>query len=119
MVAAYAIGFPVSQQWMDAHPHLMFAAGALVINPLNWKRDDTPASVKENRGKLVQNHTLHSWKIVPATTGAVLNLGRGTVIAENNTDYDTDKLAGFGDKTLHTYDYGELYMNLRENTERM
>ena len=77
MVAAYPIGFAVTKEWL-AKTGLKFAEGAtdtgvivswntegpanlkennmtlapggISINPINWKRDDTPASVKENLG---------------------------------------------------------------------
>ncbi|MBO7726859.1 MAG: DUF3089 domain-containing protein, partial [Thermoguttaceae bacterium] len=80
MVAAYVIGYSVTKDDLDAYPHLKFAAGesdtgvivswntegpknveenarnavvlpgAISINPLNWKLDETYAPASENLG---------------------------------------------------------------------
>ena len=85
MVAAYPIGFAITKDDLEAYPHLKFATGesdtgviisyntegpknveenarnvavlpgAISINPLNWKLDETYASASENKGSLVQN----------------------------------------------------------------
>ncbi|HJJ36257.1 MAG TPA: DUF3089 domain-containing protein, partial [Methanocorpusculum sp.] len=80
MVAAYPIGWGVTQDWLDAYPHLKFATGKTdtgvivswntvtedvspsaivlgrntrVINPLSWTTDETYADRSLNRGSLV------------------------------------------------------------------
>ena len=78
MVAAYPIGFSVTRQWLSENPQLKFAEGptdtgvvvtwntegpgnkqasnvcvlpgAISINPINWKRDDTYAPAADNLG---------------------------------------------------------------------
>ena len=80
MVAAYLIGYSVTEDYLARNPHLKFAEsatdtgvivsyntegpgnrdqfncvvqeGAISINPINWKRDDTYASAAENLGSL-------------------------------------------------------------------
>ena len=83
MVAAYAIGFSVTKEYLESNPHLKFATGeddtgviiswnaegprnveenaanalvlpdAISINPLNWKLDETYAPASENLGSIV------------------------------------------------------------------
>ena len=141
LVAAYVIGYSVDDEWLTKNPHIKFAEGetdtgcivsyvvegpdstmpttlassdSLSINPLNWKTDDTPAPASANKGRLVQNHLLHSWSITKENvSGAVIDPERRTVICTTNTDYE--KTSPIGDKSLHTYDYAEYYANLREN----
>ena len=137
MVAAYPIGFSLYQKDLDDNPHVKFAkgatdtgvtitwntcgagdgpsfyAGCLAINPLNWKCDETPASASENLGKHVQNRTLHNWSIQPGTADARVDLKRGVVVCTTNSDYET--VPGFDPLSLHSYDYAEYYVNIREN----
>ena len=79
MVAAYVIGFSITQQYLDANPHLGFATGpddtgvivsynteapdvavganpvlsttgiGLVMNPLSWSRDETYVPANDPR----------------------------------------------------------------------
>jgi len=82
MVAAYVIGYSVTEEYLAENPHLKFAEGAddtgviisyntqaptiegnnpivlpdaLVINPLTWTRDDTYAAAAENLGSIMLN----------------------------------------------------------------
>jgi hypothetical protein len=75
MIAAYVIGYSVTQDNLTEYPHLTFAEGAadtgviiswntempgvternpvilegaIAINPISWTRDETPASAEEN-----------------------------------------------------------------------
>ena len=110
MVAAYVIGFAVTQDELNANPHMKFATGetdtgviiswntegiknveanvqtsvmlpnGISINPLNWKRDETYASASENLGSLVANEKLGRFEIGNVGADAQINLARGTVI---------------------------------------
>ena len=112
MVAAYVIGFAVTQDELNANPHLKFATGetdtgviiswntegiknvegnvqtavllpnAISINPLNWKRDETYAPAGENLGSLVANEKLGRFEIGDVGADAQINLARGTVITK-------------------------------------
>ena len=83
MIAAYVIGFSITKEYLQANPHLHFAEraddtgvivswntegaanagkknlvvlpGAISINPLNWKRDETYAPAAENLGGYIYN----------------------------------------------------------------
>ncbi len=77
MVACYAVGFSVTDDWLEEHPYVKFAEGAddtgviiswntegsdnegpslvvegnaVSINPINWKRDETTADASESLG---------------------------------------------------------------------
>jgi len=140
MVAAYPIGFGVTKDWLKANKQLKFAKGetdtgviiswntegpnatmdsmlipdnTIAINPINWKRNEKLATVEENKGSLDEKKL----KIVKGTADAKLDLKRGAVICTTSTNYTTKdfKVDTFGDKSLHTGDYGLYYMNIREN----
>ncbi len=120
MVAAYPIGFAITKDDLEAYPHLKFATGesdtgviisynteglknveenarnvavlpgAISINPLNWKLDETYASASENRGVIVTNTT------APVTEGKEF----------------------FGPASFHENDYSFFYKNLQENVAK-
>ena len=144
MVAAYPIGFAVTKDFL-ARTGLKFAEGAtdtgvivswntegpanvdanaknvtlapggLSINPINWKRDDTNASVKENLGSL----TVEGKLVAPGIADARVDTVRGSVIV---TTVDAklyaipaDAAALFGPESYHLHDYGFFYNNLKQN----
>ena len=99
MVAAYMIGYGVTEEYMKENKHLRFAKGetdtgvliswntekpeleestpivkekSLCINPLNWRRDATYAPVNMNLGSLIKG------KIVrPGIADAKINVKKG------------------------------------------
>jgi len=144
MIAAYVIGYSVTEDYLAENPHLKFAKGAddtgviisyntegrankdsnnavvregaISINPLNWKTDDTYASVSENLGSLDVNG-----KLVSGFADARVDTERGVLICET-ADASVYAIAPPGDKlfgpeSYHSYDYGFYYMNLRENAK--
>ena len=142
MVAAYPIGFSVTKKWLEEHPYLKFAEGAddtgvivtwntegpgnkgqdnivveegaISINPLNWKRDDTYASVEENLGSLVQNEETGEYEIKNGVGDAQVDTERGVVICTTDTDY-VPAVEVFGPASLHRWDYGLYYVNIQKN----
>ena len=110
MIAAYVIGYAVTQDELDAYPHLKFAAGekdtgviiswntegpknveenvqtavllpnAISINPLNWKRDDTYAPASENLGSLVPNIEAGRLEIADIGADAQVIPSRGVIV---------------------------------------
>ncbi|MEG2298692.1 MAG: DUF3089 domain-containing protein, partial [Anaerovoracaceae bacterium] len=142
MIAAYPIGYSVTKDYMKANKHLKFAKGAtdtgvivsyntegpenigkqnlvindntLAINPLNWKTDDTMASIKENKGSLQLDGTIGK-----PLADAKIDLERGSVIcttADVET-YATKMVDLFGPASFHGQDYSFYYVNLMENIE--
>lgn len=144
MVAAYPIGYGVTPTDLKLYPHLKFAEGAtdtgviiswntegplndghenvvvkqdeLCINPLNWKRDDTYASIDENLGSFDNN----TEKLVPAMADAQINVKRGVVIVTTEAAASTAAIPAamsqfFGPQCYHGWDYGLFYVNLQKN----
>lgn len=140
MVAAYIIGFSVTEQYLAENPHLKFAEGAddtgvivsyntegtgnldeyngvvkegsIAINPINWKRDETYASASDNLGSLDKD-----MNIVTGLADARINLDRGVVICESadHVTYASKSVDCFGPDSYHSNDYSFYYMNLKEN----
>jgi len=138
MVAAYPIGWARDQAYYTKNTHLKFADGetdagviiswntmgpdakedtivlpknAVVINPINWKKDDTYASKAENKGSLVNG------EIVMNYADAKINLERGYVESDTEATYIVNDLV-LGDKSLHGVDYQLFYNNIKENVAK-
>ena len=142
MVAAYPIGFAVTRDWL-AKTGLKFAEGAtdtgvivswntegpanqeaknvtlapggISINPINWKRDDTYADVKENLGSL----TVDGKIVTPGIADARVDTVRGSVVV-STADPKLYAIADegtqmFGPECYHLHDYGFFYNNLKQN----
>ncbi len=110
MVAAYTIGYSVTDEYLAANPHLKFATGeedtgviiawntegpknmetnahnvvvlpdTRSINPLNWKLDETYAPASMNLGSLVEDEKTGEHEIVDIGADAQINLARGVVV---------------------------------------
>ena len=148
MVAAYPIGFSITEKDLNENPHLKFAGsdsdtgvivswntegpengessvvaeGAVAINPLNWKRDDTYASAGRNRGSYIPNRDNVYTMVVPGVSDAKVDPERGVVVSttEEYEYSDSEKIAGsqiFGEKSFHNYDYLFFFENIRLNVE--
>lgn len=142
MVAAYPIGYSITRDWLEMHPYIEFAkeAGdtgvivswntegpgnkeaqnfvvlenAISINPINWKRDETPADFSENLGSRMLNEETGVYEIKKDVADAVLDNERGVVVCNSKEAPITDGL-GFGPESFHNNDYNFYYENLREN----
>ncbi len=144
MIAAYVIGYSVTDKYLAANPHLKFAEGAddtgviisyntegpankdqhnavvtdgaISINPINWKKDDTYAAKEENLGSLNIDG-----EIEKNLADAKIDLERGVVVCETADSavyaIPEDAHALFGPESYHGQDYGFYYMNLRENAK--
>ena len=142
MIAAYVIGYSVTGSYLEANPHLKFAegaddtgviisyntegpankdmhnavvtTGAVSINPIYWKRDDTYAAASENAGSLDAAGAL-----VNGFADAQIDLERGVVVCRSADPavyaIPTDAAELFGPESYHGHDYGFYYINLREN----
>ena len=141
MVAAYLIGYSVTEEYLARNPHLKFAEGAddtgvivsyntegpgnkdqfncvvqegaISINPINWKRDDTYASAAENLGSLNAEGEMG-----PCTADARIDPERGVVICESVEavpELQQAMAAYFGPESYHLQDYSLYYGNLQKN----
>ncbi len=140
MVAAYLPGASVTARFMESAPHLKFAEGradsgviisyntepagftgenpvllpgALAINPVSWKRDESNAPASESLGGRVYSNGKFVDK--PHYASARLNLARGVV----ECSLKGEEPEGEGEQTrLARYqagDYEFFYYDLRQN----
>jgi len=145
MIAAYVIGYSVTQSYLDENPHLKFAEGpddtgviisynteapeiqgkngvvlpgAISINPITWTRDETLARAYENAGSIVVNE---EGKIVAVNNYADARVDkiRGVVICST---VDVEKAAPgniiFGRGIYHGNDYQFYFHNIRQNAAK-
>lgn len=141
MVAAYAIGYSVTEEYLDRNPHLKFAQsandtgviisyntegtgnkeayncvvkeGAVSINPINWKTDETYAAKEENLGTLDESGELEK-----NYADARVDVERGVVVcssANNSTEMQAALGKYFGPESFHLQDYNLYYGNLQQN----
>ena len=141
MVAAYAIGYSVTEEYLEKNPHLKFAGsaddtgviisyntegmgnkdayncvvkeGAISINPINWTLDGTYASTEENLGTLKE-----SGELVKNYADARVDVERGVVICDsvkNSKEMQETLSKYFGPESFHLQDYNLYYGNLQQN----
>lgn len=142
LVAAYCIGWKLTDEDVQAYPQLKPAQGetdtgviitfnseaetvsssllvgtqekTYAINPLNWKTDGTRADKSLNRGACFTDYSAAIQREIPHLTGAYIDETRGTLKVPdvNPEDYSN---ALFEDGVYHLYDYQFFYRNLQEN----
>ena len=153
MVAAYPIGSSVTTDYLAKNPHLKFATGecdtgvivswntegpgnaeanafnivllpgAMSINPLNWKLDETYAPASMNLGSVVEDPETGEASIGDVGADAQINLARGVVITHAKSDplpEDAAKIAAsfFGPDGRHGDDYIYYFNNIKENASK-
>ena len=145
MIAAYPIGFAVTKDWLaktglkfaegatdtgvivswntegpanleDGVKNMTLAPGGISINPINWKRDDTYADVKENLGSLTYDGKF----VTPGIADARVDTVRGSVVVTTIADkalyaIPADGAQMFGPESYHLHDYGFFFNNLKQN----
>ena len=144
LVAAYAIGWKLTEDEVKEFPHLKSAEGetdtgvivafnsedkeitsSLIIgenektysiNPLNWKTTSEIADKTLNIGACFTDYSGNIKEEIPNLTGAYIDEKRGAlkVTDINPKDYP-GKL--FEDGIYHLYDYQFFYRNLEENVK--
>ncbi|MBP3684872.1 MAG: DUF3089 domain-containing protein [Oscillospiraceae bacterium] len=141
MVAAYVIGYSVTEDYLARNPHLKFAEGsddtgviisyntegpenkdqyncvvregAIAINPITWKRDDSYAPAAENLGSLNGEGGLG-----PGIADARIDPDRGVVVCESIEavpELQSAMAEYFGPEGYHLQDYSLYYGNLQKN----
>ena len=143
MVAAYALGYSITGGFLAENPGLSFAEGpddtgvivswntegegnrdqdsfvveegAIAINPLNWRRDETYAGKEENLGARILNEETGAYEIIPEAADAVLDTQRGVVVTHTDVMEPMDPVMGFGPESYHGGDYDLWYSNIQEN----
>ena len=147
MVAAYAIGYSITSDDLAANPHMKFATGesdtgviiswntegpknveekaknvvvlpgAMSINPLNWKLDETYAPASENLGSLVLNKETNEYEIKDIGVDAQINLERGVIVTTTKAPV-TNMPEFFGPASFHEDDYPFFYNNIKDNVAK-
>ena len=153
MIAAYVIGYSVTKDDLKEFPHLKFATGetdtgviiswntegkenvegsvktavllpgAISINPLNWKLDETYAPASENLGSFVTNEKTGKPEIADIGADAQIVLSRGTVVTNAKPDPMPEEAAKitaeyFGPGARHDNDYTFYYNNIKANAAK-
>ena len=147
MVAAYPIGYSITKEDLENYPHLKFATGetdtgvivsyntegpknveenaknvvvlpgAISINPLNWKLDETYAPASENLGSLKFNEAIGDFEVKDLDVDAKINLQRGVIVTNTNEPV-TAMPDFFGPASFHENDYLFFFCNLKDNVEK-
>lgn len=131
MVAAYVIGFSITEDYLEANPHLRFAEGAtdtgvivswntegpensgsynamvmdgaICINPLNWSRGPEYAGADMNAGCLISDGS-DGHTLVDGFADAQIDEERGVVVCTTASDYYIRNMALFGLPSLQGVD---------------
>lgn len=145
MIAAYVIGYSVTEDYLVENPHLKFAEGAddigvivsynteapnvtgnnpvllpgaKVINPISWTKTEELATAEENLGSILVDEE-NKIIIVKNYADARVDKNRGVVICSTaNIEKLSPGNPVFGRGVYHMYDYEFYYFNIRENAEK-
>lgn len=144
MVAAYVIGYSVTEQELADYPWLKFAQGAedtgviisynteapevkgtnntllpgsVAINPISWTRSETPAPPERNPGSYIKVNG--QMTTVKGLADAAVNLERGTVICSSidPKEFKGKNAAFFPAGVYHSFDIALYYYSLRQNAQ--
>lgn len=144
LVAVYALGWPCTQELVEAYPQIVPASGAddtgvvvsidceapeltetfinpadqkaYAINPLNWKTDDTRADKAENSGACFTNYDGEIVSEVTQLCGCYLDAERGVVKVTDVAAADYAPIVpGLPEGSYHVYDYQFFFRDLQQN----
>jgi len=144
MIAAYVIGYSITDEYLAKNPHLKFAEGpndtgviisynteapivegvnpvllpgAIAINPITWTRDEELATAEKNLGSTLPDET-GKIVVVKNFADARVNKARGVVICSTADPKKLFRKNQLFDRGIyHSYDYLFYYYNLRENAD--
>ncbi len=146
LVAAYLIGWRVTQEDLDQFSHLHMAqgatdtgvivsfnseapgvAGSIIvpeggytygINPLNWRADGTPASKEENPGSVTLHMNGSADQDQPHLTGCYQSPDRGTMIVPDISpaDYPAGEPI-FVEGCYHNFELNFYYRSVQQNVQ--
>jgi pimeloyl-ACP methyl ester carboxylesterase len=147
MIAAYVIGYPVTDSLMRANPHLKFAQGpddtgviisyntqspkikqgenpvvaynvGKVINPISWSRDTAEVPASQNLGSLAKDSTGQFIKVLNVAD-AKIDPKQGVLICSSVKDSSMWTLSQIMPLGVyHIFDYNFYYFNIQENAIR-
>lgn len=142
LVAAYAIGWRLTEEEVKEYPWLRIAEGerdngviilfnsekagveesiiiprgvkTLAVNPLNWRNDSKLAHRELNLGACFTNYGANIKEEIPTMTGAYIDEKRGSlVVVDVPLARFPQHLTGNG--VFHIYDYQFFFRNLQKN----
>ena len=142
MIAAYVIGYSITEDYLVKNPHLKFAEGpddtgviisynteapemkgknpvtlpgGISINPITWTREETVATASESLGSRLLDKEM-KWVLVKNYADARVDKARGVVIC-STADVETLSPGNqiFPKGVFHSFDYPFYYYNIREN----
>jgi len=141
LVAAYTIGYSITEEDLKSYPWIKAAQraddtgvviswntqapgatgspvlrpGAICINPLNWTTEETPADKSLNLGAVFfDDFTGTVKREVPHYTGAHIDKKTSALVT---TPPDKLEIGHFPKGVLHKYDYALWYRNLERNVQ--
>ena len=147
MIAAYVIGYPVTDSMMRANPHLKFALGpddvgviisyntqspkvlpgtnpvvsnniGMVINPITWSRDTAEVPASQSLGSLAKDSTGQFIKVMNVAD-AKIDPKQGVLICSTVKDSSMWALSQIMPLGVyHIFDYNFYYFNIQENAIR-
>lgn len=142
MVAAYVIGFSVTESYIDNNSPLKFATGpddtgviisfnteapgvtkslvvrdgAISINPISWKRDESLSPKEDNAGSIrALNPMVCDLTPIKNLASARVDKKRGVVVCDS-VDPLQYSVKGFPG-VYHSYDYLFYFYNIRDNAQ--
>ena len=92
-------------------------AGAISINPLNWKRDDTYSGKELCLGARIKNVETGEFDVSPGAADAQLNVERGVVVPHTDVLAPMEERIDFGPESYHGGDYTLWFTNIQENVK--
>ena len=151
LIAAYLIGYSVPMKELSTYPWMKPAQGetdtgviisyntegpdagpspvlypgkVVLINPLNWKTDATPAGPEVNLGaKFFNDATGRLIEEIPNFTGACIDTEKSVLIVKDMKTPKSDRidlvhLGRWSKQVYHRFDYAFFYNNLSENARK-
>jgi len=143
MIAAYPIGFAITEDYLAANPHLRFAEGAadtgvviswnteapgvtvpnplvrpgaISINPITWTRGEELAPASASLGSWLPDASGKFVKVMDYASAQV-DLKRGVVVASEPAVVPDVGSGMWPDGVLHSFDIPFYYFNLRQNAK--
>ena len=98
-------------------PSVAILKNGVVINPLNWKLDETYAPASENLGSIVLDEKTGDTEIRDIEGDAQVCLARGTVVT-NAKAVPNEMVDLAGPQCFHQDDYSIFYNNIKDNVAK-
>ena len=113
-----AADFFTQQPPVTPNPVLYGMVGR-VINPINWKTDNTYAAKSESLGSFMPDHSL-IFQTMPQYADAQIDIAHGVLVCSTAEEPFTsylETLAGFPKGVYHSFDIPLYYYDLRANAQ--